>query len=140
MGGWEVKHVKEPWEYICPNKDHNFARLFSGSRYIGSVTNSDETRPETIANAKRIVACVNACSGLTNEQLATDEFTGLIRAHSRIAELEARIAELEAALKSLIVLADLGFRIARLECGVPEIKRFEKNFQLAKEILAGDEK
>jgi hypothetical protein len=53
---------------------------------------------------------------------------------------DARISELEAALKSLIDLADLGFRIARLECGVPEIKRFEKNFQLAKEILAGDEK
>ena len=62
-----MNHTKEPWEYgqfsdtlRVKTEDEEIARL--SLRYYGL----DNKAP---ANAQRIVACVNACAGITNEVL-----------------------------------------------------------------------
>ncbi len=63
-----MNHTKEPWEYLgerAPQilgEDKVIALLYSDAMLLGK----DKT---LLSNAKRIVACVNACAGITNEAL-----------------------------------------------------------------------
>lgn len=67
------EHTKEPWKYGKELAAHSGEFLISmdtGDRGQGVAI--AETRPgsgQEKANAQRIVACVNACSGFTDEEL-----------------------------------------------------------------------
>ena len=56
------KHTPEPWEVT----DKRFIRQSSGRRHVvARVVGSEEME----ANARRIVACINACAGIPTEGL-----------------------------------------------------------------------
>jgi hypothetical protein len=59
-----MKHTPEPWKV---NKMH----ISADKSHIGSCYGTGTSKEEDRANAARIVACVNACNGLTNEELQT---------------------------------------------------------------------
>ena len=58
-----MNHTKEPWEYF-PSISFVSCNEIRGENGIKQIAYD---LPE--ANAKRIVACVNACAGITNEAL-----------------------------------------------------------------------
>ncbi len=63
-----MEHTKEPWQI----DQHGNIQTPDGQLYLGGVrtamtAGSDNDRQK--ANARRIVACVNACKGMTIEQL-----------------------------------------------------------------------
>jgi hypothetical protein len=85
MGG-RMNHTKEPWKAdlkvgcfaIYPNgQDRNCLEGASDDVIVYQNGRGDKSSPdgyryltaEQEANAKRIVACVNACAGITNEAL-----------------------------------------------------------------------
>lgn len=59
-------HTPEPWKANGPSisGEHGFA--------VAMADDYAKTREAQIANAARIVACVNYCAGMTNEQLTED--------------------------------------------------------------------
>jgi len=68
-----MEHTPEPWQF----KDSSYVaakflgkrpngEVFFNTRYRGVV---DMTEEQDIANARRIVACVNACKGIDTERL-----------------------------------------------------------------------
>ncbi len=104
------EHTKEPWA-IDPDD-----RLgMEWNNHIVSVANPDRTicfmshdgtaeNIEFQANARRIVYCVNACAGMTTEEIEADIVVGGYRAllacsDSVIATLEQQVAELVEALE-----------------------------------------
>ena len=106
-----IKHTKEPW----------FHHAASGSQHCaGGYINASESRSdhaiahicgsgfkcgEYQANARRIVACVNACAGLPTEQLESSPIGGVLNG---VAGLIAHRDDLLAALEGL--LADMRLR------------------------------
>lgn len=73
-----MSHTKEPWEYWENDRTGFGVKMprkkktrFGAEPYavIGGFEPDD--RDEMIANARRIVACVNACAGISQETLAT---------------------------------------------------------------------
>jgi len=88
----ETKHTREPWAlekspFEVYNVDHGALRfeIVSGTTLIAAMYDSPEN-----ANARRIVACVNACRGLPTKEL---EEKGLVSAVGTvIGELEAQLA------------------------------------------------
>lgn len=77
-----MNHTKEPWHvtqnpewrnanYRISNKNDNWAAF-------GQIAYANE------ANAKRIVACVNACAGITNEALEKGIVLDSVRLHEAI--------------------------------------------------------
>ena len=61
-----MKHTKEPWKTYKGNTHEIFA---NDGDVIASSEECHIGHREAAANAQRIVACVNACSGITNEAL-----------------------------------------------------------------------
>lgn len=59
----DVTHTKEPWEMICTSNG-----VFTGQVY-SNIEDKVVCFSFDAENAERIVACVNACKGLTNEVL-----------------------------------------------------------------------
>jgi hypothetical protein len=55
-------HTKEPWVYACGDAEH--LGIIIG-RHGGEVVDGEFSE----ANARRIVACVNACAGIPDEKL-----------------------------------------------------------------------
>jgi hypothetical protein len=78
----ETKHTKEPWA----RNEHGYIYGGNPSYVIGHISQESE------ANARRIVACVNACAGISNEQLEDDRLDVFLQA-LRISTLEAHLAE-----------------------------------------------
>lgn len=64
-----MNHTKEPWEAKAdPSYYGIVSEIYAMEKFIaslGGVCSPDEVE----ANARRIVACVNACVGITNEAL-----------------------------------------------------------------------
>ena len=64
-----MNHTKEPWEAKAdPSYYGIVSEIYAMDKFIaslGGVCSPDEVE----ANARRIVACVNACAGITNEVL-----------------------------------------------------------------------
>jgi hypothetical protein len=56
-----AKHTKEPWEAIAVDDMYEIYSKTTGHEVVWSI--------DSVANAQRIVACVNACKELTNEVL-----------------------------------------------------------------------
>ena len=69
----KLKHTKEPWEIQHDNFLNRPCNIRSTStgQLLGWTVSSfmGPLPPEADANAERIVACVNACVGITNEAL-----------------------------------------------------------------------
>ena len=65
-----MKHTKGPWKDVTPTT------MFTSVTWIHSTDNMNPmfgvTGKNFKANAERIVACVNACEGLDNDQLEDD--------------------------------------------------------------------
>jgi hypothetical protein len=59
----DAKHTKEPWEIIRTSNG-----TFTGQVYSG-IEDKVVCFSFDAENAERIIACVNACNGLTNEVL-----------------------------------------------------------------------
>lgn len=90
------EHTKEPWE-------HEGTLVFIG-RTVGGFDLRDCPAPE--ANARRIVACVNACAGMTTEEIENDIAVGgyiaIVKCHqAHIEEIEKKRDELLSSLKSI---------------------------------------
>jgi len=69
-----MKHTKEPWKcdkYNNVNDANGRTIKVQGFALSGG--------SETWANSQRIVACINACTGLTNEQLESGYIQELIQ-------------------------------------------------------------
>ena len=64
-----MNHTKEPWE---ARRDPSYygivSEVYAGDKFILG-TGGVHSPSELEANTKRIVACVNACAGITNEAL-----------------------------------------------------------------------
>jgi hypothetical protein len=76
-----MEHTKEPWEVkTVPNTDQTYF-IQSKIGTIASVKNGYGWQ-QVEANALRIVACVNACAGYTNEDLDNMAKTGGLRMYS----------------------------------------------------------
>lgn len=69
------KHTPEPWAI---HEDASGDIFISGSyhTYIAEIGNPDEDG--AAADARRIVACVNACAGLPTEQLESGPLGGIL--------------------------------------------------------------
>ncbi len=89
------EQTKEPWIYELPNV--NFEGLIMG-RHGGVVFDGDFTE----ANARRIVACVNACAGVPTEWLENEKSPVFLGAPigDRFRELEQQRDELVEALSA----------------------------------------
>lgn len=78
-----MKHTKEPWEYLgerAPQiigEDKVIALMYSDAMLFGK----DKI---LLSNAKRIVACVNACVGITNEALEKGIVLDSMKLHEAI--------------------------------------------------------
>ena len=84
------EHTKEPWVFRMADKYHE--GTISG-KHGGTVVNGHFSED----NARRIVACVNACAGLPTEALhAISEALGTDEGHSSVYWIE----QLKAALKT----------------------------------------
>ena len=98
-----MSHTKEPWyysedNYICQDgvTDAGIAHVLpydDGQRGIKSAYGEI-----TEANARRIVACVNACAGVSNEELEAGLPSLIHDLVRKMAELERQKAELVEAL------------------------------------------
>lgn len=86
-----MSHTKEPWEWL----EHKFnSPPFEGTldHECGIYPPDGEIGPVAIASgkadARRIVACVNACAGVTTEELEQGGFVaGLVEQRDELAKL-----------------------------------------------------
>ena len=96
-----MKHTKEPWHVCDPTEQIHAVRSEAG-RIVADVGYSD-TDAQNRMNARRIVACVNACAGVTTEELEQGGFvTGLIE---RLEEKERQRDALQEELENIATAA-----------------------------------
>ena len=88
------EHTSGPWEARPDNESRFAAWSVYGQGPAGFIC---QTSGNCIANALRIVACVNACDGLSNEALAGGWTAMGVIAYAK--SLERKIAELESGRK-----------------------------------------
>lgn len=101
------KHTKEPW-CLLPG-DLIFVSKVGGAGYIAKMMPLDAPRDrkglptdisdEMCANARRIVACVNACAGVSNGELAMTTMSVVL---ARMNEAEQQRDELLTALDGVL--------------------------------------
>lgn len=95
--GRRMKHTTEPWHVCEPTEALHAVRAEAG-RIVADVGYSD-TDAQNRMNARRIVACVNACAGVTTEELEQGGFvTGLIE---RLEEKERQRDALQEELENI---------------------------------------
>lgn len=92
-----MKHTTEPWHFCEPTETLHALRAETG-RVVADVGYSD-TDAQNRMNARRIVACVNACAGVTTEELERGGFvSGLIE---RLEEKERQRDALQEELENI---------------------------------------
>lgn len=100
------EHTKEPWENTGRQVRSPFGLICDCDRL------TDVFEEEKAKNARRIVACVNACEGILTEELenAGAGFWGRFSAREgrRAEKAEARVKELEGALECAKVYVEGG--------------------------------
>ena len=64
-----MKHTKEPWVAEKTLQGRNSSISNRRGKTIAIAYQNENIDGDDLANAKRIVACVNACEGITNEAL-----------------------------------------------------------------------
>lgn len=62
-----MNHTKEPWEVT--NSGHGGIGVIEGDNHSFVAEVGGRTAQEIMANVRRIMLCVNACAGITNEAL-----------------------------------------------------------------------
>ncbi len=79
MGGIMSKHTPEPWHTMAANE---WVVMDSGNANVCSCFNIDSLAASNSeharANARRIVACVNACRGLSIENLENPKYVACL--------------------------------------------------------------
>lgn len=95
-----MSHTKEPW--YASDEDGNWRVMAADEN--GGYTLADMCSDDQEANGRRIVACVNACEGISTESLerGVSDWSIFMR------ELKAQRDELLVAAKELVLLAELG--------------------------------
>ena len=89
-----MEHTKEPWE-LRNGHDHTIIISSIDTLRYAIVNGLDAN-----ANAKRIVSCVNACAGISNEVLAGALHHGVDPLQKRIAKITADVLHAIEALES----------------------------------------
>jgi hypothetical protein len=85
------EHTKEPWDYVEGKTLIHIESIPDGHSHIASVPRNNE------ANARRIVACVNACAGLDIEILEaittsfSEEYSDMLKQRDKLLEVLAVI-------------------------------------------------
>ena len=64
-----MKHTKEPWVAKKTLQGRNSSISNRRGKTIAIAYKNENIDGDDLANAKRIVACVNACEGITNDVL-----------------------------------------------------------------------
>lgn len=104
----QPEHSVEPWSYT--GEDDGDFIVWSGEDFVGNIGAAMQRVGVIIdldrANARRIVACVNACAGVDNatlERVASGAMQGseIFEQAKRIATLERQRGELVEALKAI---------------------------------------
>ena len=72
-----MNHTKEPW-YALQNKKWGNADYRISNKENDEWANFGQIAYASELNAKRIIACVNACAGITNEALEAGVVKGCI--------------------------------------------------------------
>jgi len=94
----ENKHTPEPW--ICRDNQHYNIGTSEGYAIADMAFEYSSLGQEELkANARRIVACVNACAGIPTDQLESGEARYVRNELADIYALEKRRDELLAALE-----------------------------------------
>jgi len=104
-------HTKEPWHTGKGMLQLNIYDVDSHG-----VATALQHRIEAEANARRIVACVNACAGISNEQLEDGKLDVFLQA-LHIRELEAQNKELReaaTAYKNRVIVTENAHEIDEL--------------------------
>ena len=110
----KTEHTKEPWNVGENDAAGNFIIEDSRSQIVCIVGDEDQ---DNAANARRIVACVNACEGISTEQLEQTQHArelilgGLVQP---ITELKAERDQLRSLNGDL--LNALYWTLARVDC------------------------
>lgn len=94
----ESKHTAEPWQY---HRGQLFVNDHEGQLVIGECnTNFPEL---SVANARRIAACVNACAGISTENLEdnlpvkelADRYNAVLKQRGTLLDVLEQIAKVE---------------------------------------------
>ena len=94
------KHTKGPW-HIVEGRTHGSLEVFSVDTAIAEIWRRGNASLE-MANARRIVACINACEGFSIEELdGADLFKDSIESDAEIIALKKQRDELLGILKRL---------------------------------------
>ncbi|MBU0752380.1 MAG: hypothetical protein KJ787_13990 [Gammaproteobacteria bacterium] len=91
-----MSHTKEPWKFVGEENplDHEMDFFITDAAGINQVCRVDLSEH----NARRIVACVNACRGIPNEHLEADDVAFILVFNERNT-LKQQRDELVAALE-----------------------------------------
>jgi hypothetical protein len=95
----EVKHAREPWSLGAIEKQAQGGKM----QYLNSedhtglgkvwVTTDGKDSPRNKANVERIVACVNACEGVSPEDLRGLSVKGLLDGYSQDDKVKKELEE-----------------------------------------------
>lgn len=106
------KHTPEPWEYSCgaifqERGSVSIAKTHGAELFQGAMTDRDAISERIKEDARRIVACVNACAGMETEILENMTILGntlldrLDLRKRREAELKSQRDEMLEALEAI---------------------------------------
>lgn len=108
-------HTKEPWDIIDLRKDEenpieriSIVKIRNEKPIIARIQNTVSGNPltkEDEENARRIVACVNACAGLSTEELEAYKHADLLSSGIENIVLKQRIKQLTDAIRKVVVAA-----------------------------------
>ena len=93
----EEKHTPGPWEVTPAHQTSGWGTCVGGARnIIARLTGRDKAVKE--ANARRIVAAVNACEGISTEALEAGAVGGLVAVVEELLESAAYWSEYDVPL------------------------------------------
>lgn len=111
-----MSHTKEPWTGKVDgkyNSNHSWyfdnesssvataAPIWAGGKPVAFAVATGHNLDELVANASRIVACVNACAGISDDELANGVMPKSFSARVVIPRITNERDEMLAALKDL---------------------------------------
>lgn len=100
-----MSHTKEPWKigFPPPNGEQTIGDLTGMMVAVTTTGHGVESKE----NARRIIACVNACAGIPTEQLESGEARSVRDELADIAMLEKQRDELLDALERMVRLLEI---------------------------------
>ena len=115
-----MSHTKEPWSMLDTGRDIHINKS-GGVGFIGSIHIYEHRAEQCRENARRIVACVNACAGLPTDTLETIpswSSAGVKTLADVVKQRDELLAALEFACKKI---ADLHLDAGDGDCHYPII-------------------